>query len=249
MTSTLVALLLAHVVADFLLQTNSMTKQKRKPRILLLHGVIVLFTAQLALGRFDAWETIALAAGHIAIDFFKVYVLPDRLVSFLTDQGLHIITILTVAFYAPTLYTDGYWANITWLPAVMITWLPAVMILASGFIVTTKAGSHAVKLFFQDQEWSDMADTDDSLPHAGRFIGLLERSLIFILFIAGQPAGIGLLIAAKSVLRFKADREKKETEYVIIGTLASFGWAMITSWGTLKLLETVQPIGISLGLP
>lgn len=241
MTSTLVALLLAHVVADFLLQTNSMTKQKRKPRILLLHGVVVLLTAQLALGRFDAWETIALAAGHIAIDFFKVYVLPERLVSFLTDQGLHIITILTVAFYAPTLYTDGYWAN--------ITWLPAVMILASGFIVTTKAGSHAVKLFFQDQKWSDMADTDDSLPNAGRFIGLLERSLIFILFIAGQPAGIGLLIAAKSVLRFKADREKKDTEYVIIGTLASFGWAMITSWGTLKLLETVQPIGISLGLP
>ncbi len=241
MTSTLVALLLAHVVADFLLQTNSMTKQKRKPRILLLHGVIVLFTAQLALGRFDAWETIALATGHIAIDFFKVYVLPDRLVSFLTDQGLHIITILTVAFYAPTLYADGYWAN--------ITWLPAVMILASGFIVTTKAGSHAVKLFFRDQEWSDMVDTDDSLPNAGRFIGLLERSLIFILFIAGQPAGIGLLIAAKSVLRFKADREQKETEYVIIGTLASFGWAMVVTWATILLLQTVHPHGIAFALP
>ena len=241
MTSTLAAFLFAHVVADFLLQTNSMAKQKRKPKILLLHGVIVLITTQLALGRFDAWETIALATGHIAIDIFKVYALPDRLVSFLTDQALHIITFLAVAFYAPTLYADGHWAN--------ITWLPAVMILASGFIVTTKAGSHALKLFFQDQNWSDIVDTDNSLPDAGRLIGLLERSLIFILFITGQPAGIGLLIAAKSVLRFKVDREQKDTEYVIIGTLASLGWAMITSWCTLKFLETVQPIGISLGLP
>ncbi|MDE2675888.1 MAG: DUF3307 domain-containing protein [Paracoccaceae bacterium] len=47
MTSTLATLLFAHVVADFLLQTNSMTKQKRKPKILLLHGVIVLVIAQL----------------------------------------------------------------------------------------------------------------------------------------------------------------------------------------------------------
>ena len=250
MTSTLAALLLAHVVADFLLQTNSMAKQKRKPRILLLHGVIVLVTAQLALGRFDAWEIIVLAAGHIVIDIFKVYALPDRLVSFLTDQGLHIITILAVTFYAPTLYTDGYWAD--------ITWLPAVMILASGFIVTTKVGSHAVKLFFQNQKWSGKVITNDSLPkvdnkdnlpNAGSWIGLLERSLIFILIIAEQPAGIGLLIAAKSVLRFKADREQKDTEYVIIGTLASFVWAMVITWATILLLQTVHPLGIELGLP
>ena len=241
MTSTLVALLLAHVVADFLLQTNSMAKQKRKPRILLLHGVIVLVTAQLALGRFDAWEIIALAAGHIAIDIFKVYALPDRLIFFLTDQGLHIITILAVAFYAPTLHTEGYWAD--------ITWLPAVMILVSGFIVTTKVGSHAVKLFFQDQKWSDIGDTEDSLLNAGCLIGLLERSLIFILIIAEQPAGIGLLIAAKSVLRFKADRKQKDTEYVIIGTLASFVWAVVVTWGTILLLQTIHPLGIALGLP
>ncbi|MCY4099286.1 MAG: DUF3307 domain-containing protein [Rhodobacteraceae bacterium] len=170
------------------------------------------------------------------IDIFKVYTLPDRLVSFLTDQALHIITILAIAFYAPTLYAEGYWAN--------ITWLPAVMLLASGFIVTTKAGSHAVKLFFQDQRWPDIMNNHDSLPNAGRLIGLLERSLIFILFIAGQPAGIGFLIAAKSVLRFKADREQKDTEYVIIGTLASFGWAIVASWGTLLLLRTVHPLGL-----
>jgi hypothetical protein len=235
MTSTLAALLLAHVVADFLFQTKDMVAQKRKPQILLLHGVIVLITAQLALGRIDAWEPLALAAAHIVIDTIKVYALPDRLASFVTDQAAHVATILAVALYAPNLYASGIWAS--------QTWIPAAMILAAGFIITTVAGGHAVAYLVS--QWSDKMDNTESLPNAGRWIGLLERGIIFILILAGQPGGIGFLIAAKSVLRFDAERKKSITEYVIIGTLASFGWAMAATWGTLVLLETVPPLGIS----
>jgi hypothetical protein len=44
----------------------------------------------------------------------------------------------------------------------------------------------------------------------------------------GQAQGVGLLIAAKSILRFGAVKDDRRlSEYVIIGTLASFGWALI----------------------
>ncbi len=233
MTSTLAALLLAHVAADFLLQTNAMVATKRRPGTLLLHGVIVLLTTQLALGRVDAWEPLALAAAHIVIDTIKAYALPARLASFLADQAVHVATILAVAIWSPTLYAHGLWAS--------YDWLPAAMILVAGAITATIAGGHAVALLVS--QWSDTMDNSESLENAGRWIGLLERGIIFILIFAGQPGGIGFLIAAKSVLRFDAERKQNVTEYVIIGTLASFGWAMTATWGTLWLMQTVPPLG------
>lgn len=91
--------------------------------------------------------------------------------------------------------------------------------------------------------------TRQSLPGGGQMIGILERGLIFGLMIAGLPAGIGFLIAAKSVLRFETiqsggeDDSRQMAEYVIIGTLASFAWALAVSMGTLALLHSL------LGLP
>lgn len=239
MLETFAALLLAHVAADFLFQTNTMVARKREPLMLFLHGIIVLATAQIALGRVDAWEPFALAGAHVIIDAIKVYALPNRLASFLSDQTAHLATLLVVATYAPDLFAGGLWAD--------LQWLPAAMFLASGFFIATIAGGHAVA--FLVQRWSSDLDVTESLPNAGRWIGLLERGIIFLLIVAGQPAGIGFLIAAKSVLRFDAERKQNVTEYVIIGTLASFGWAMVATWTTLALLNTVPALGITLGSP
>src|SRR3989338_5520432 len=48
------------------------------------------------------------------------------------------------------------------------------------------------------------AASPDGLTGGGRVIGLLERGLIFAMILLGQPEGVGLLIAAKSILRFGA---------------------------------------------
>ena len=231
MTETLAALLLAHVVADFLLQTDAMVATKKRPGTLLLHGIIVLATAQIALGRVDAWEPIALAAAHIAIDIVKAYALPERLASFLADQAAHLATIFAVAALTPTLYAGGLWAD--------LAWLPGAMTLAAGLIIAAPAGGHAVALLVKP-----LAEAaTEGLPNGGRLIGLLERGIIYLLIVVGQPAGIGFLIAAKSVLRFEATKEDQGAgEYVIIGTLASFGWAMVTGWAVLALLEGLPPL-------
>ncbi|MGE5604693.1 MAG: hypothetical protein ACM3YE_03265 [Bacteroidota bacterium] len=49
---------------------------------------------------------------------------------------------------------------------------------------------------------------------AGRVIGILERWLIMILMLSGQYAGIGFVLTAKSVTRFKNfDEEQFEYNY------------------------------------
>jgi len=240
MIETLAALLFAHILADFVFQTDAMVANKRKPAMLLLHGVIVLLTAQVALGRIAAWELLALAIAHIAIDVVKVYALPDKLSSFFADQAAHLATIFAVALYAPTLFAGGLWANV--IPA------PALMTIAGGFILTTFAGAHVLRLLVK--RWDDTEVTLPSgLPNGGRLIGILERGIIFMLVLTGNPAGVGFLIAAKSVLRFEATqtgsdgKDHSVGEYVIIGTLASFGWALAVSWATVAILTHLSPLG------
>lgn len=60
---------------------------------------------------------------------------------------------------------------------------------------------------------------------AGRWIGILERLLIYVLVIAGQAAAAGIVVAAKSILRYpeiSAKPQRIAPEYVLIGSLASW---------------------------
>jgi hypothetical protein len=69
----------------------------------------------------------------------------------------------------------------------------------------------------------------ESLSNAGKFIGMLERLLVFIFIVTGHWEGIGFLLAAKSVFRFsdlKESKDRKMTEYILIGTLLSFSIAL-----------------------
>lgn len=76
---------------------------------------------------------------------------------------------------------------------------------------------------------SDLQD-EQSLKQAGRLIGFLERVLIFAFVVMGQWAAIGFLLAAKSIMRFNDTRSAKRpvSEYVLLGTLLSFGFAIAT---------------------
>ena len=69
------------------------------------------------------------------------------------------------------------------------------------------------------------ADIPDESNGAGRWIGILERLLIFVLVVAGQAAAAGIVVAAKSILRYpeiSAKPQRIAPEYVLIGSLASW---------------------------
>ncbi|NLT04061.1 MAG: DUF3307 domain-containing protein, partial [Bacteroidales bacterium] len=88
------------------------------------------------------------------------------------------------------------------------------------------------------KRWSPTESSNQSLPNAGKWIGYLERILILTFILTGNMEGVGFLLAAKSIFRFgelsKAS-EIKTTEYVLIGTLASFTIAIILGTILLKI--------------
>lgn len=241
MTATFAALLFAHTCADFLLQSNAMAeaKQARRPGPLLLHGLIVLATASLALAPATPdgpvmLALLALAVAHVLIDLAKSFAPATSLSAFLVDQAAHGVTLVALAWLMPDLFAQSLWAG--------ADWLPGVMILITGLVVATQAGGYAIGMLVRP---FGRAFRAEGLPRGGQLIGQLERGLIFLLIVSGQPGSVGFLIAAKSILRFDASKRKqKVAEYVIIGTLASFGWALVSAYATLALLQSVPPLGI-----
>lgn len=234
MTETFTALLFAHVLADFVFQTRWIAAQKKRPAVLLLHGLIVLAVAALATGRIDAPGLALLAVAHIAIDAVKLHLAGPGLRGFLADQAAHLVTLLVLAALRPDLWSGGLWSG---LPA-----LPGLMALAAGLILATRAGGFAVGLLMLP--WAE-TELPQGLQDGGRLIGVLERGLIFLLVLMGEPAGIGFLIAAKSVLRFDtASKDQRAGEYVIIGTLASFGWALVFAHATMLMMAHLPPTGL-----
>jgi len=78
---------------------------------------------------------------------------------------------------------------------------------------------------------------DEKEYNAGRFIGILERALIFILVLKTQYAAVGLILAAKGFTRFKELDKRNRAEYVLIGTLLSTLLAIVVALITKTLLQ------------
>jgi len=244
MAETFAALLIAHVAADFVLQTRWMVANKRRPAAFALHGLAVLATALLAIGPRDA-DALLLLTGltlaHLAIDAVKTWGPWRGLAPFLADQAAHIAVIAALALWQPGLWATGWGAHqsANALPGAALH----LALLAAGLVACARAGGFAVGLMMARY---DGADLPKGLENGGNLIGLLERGLIFLMVLIGQPAGIGFLIAAKSVLRFDAaSRDQTAGEYVIIGTLASFGWALAVTYATLTLAAALPPLEIA----
>lgn len=57
-------------------------------------------------------------------------------------------------------------------------------------------------------------------------IGAIERWLILVFVCMGHYEALGLLVAAKSIIRF-SDSQTNKTEYVLAGTLLSIFLAVL----------------------
>ena len=65
-----------------------------------------------------------------------------------------------------------------------------------------------------------------SAARVGATIGVLERLLILAFVLTNAPAAIGLVIAAKTLARFKQLDDRQFAEYYLLGTLASVSVAV-----------------------
>ena len=227
---TALAMLTAHVLADFVFQTNWIIANKRKPAVLVLHAGIVFVCTTVALGG-SVQLALFIGLVHLAIDAVKTYTpSTDTLWAYFTDQAAHLLTIAVAAWLVPSAMAMGLWAH-------HIDTLLPIAVFVTGLILATRAGFPAIGYLMA--RFPVKNDTE-GLENAGKIIGLLERTLIYLMVMIGEPAGIGFLIAAKSILRFDTvSKDRAISEYVIIGTLASFGWALIMALVTQTILKAL----------
>lgn len=226
----LTKLILAHLLTDFVLQPTSWIISRNTNHFaskhLYFHGVITGLVALLMLGVQYWWVALVILITHTLIDGWKSYQ-PDKVIYFLMDQGFHLLVILGcwyASFFTPeqTLFTLSKLNTVdTW---ALITAFVFLTIPAGVFIGQATKG------------WRNQIENFDSLANAGKWIGIIERIMILLLVMRGQFEAIGLLIAAKSIIRFsEKDRTEIKTEYLLIGTLMSIGIAIITGIIVVKM--------------
>lgn len=232
----LVKLILAHILGDFLLQPNSWVKAKEDKKALAwqlyAHAAIHGFLSFLLLFDMGSWKLIAcIVVSHLIIDYIKLkfQTASTTIIWFIIDQILHLSVILFLGLY---------WQNNE---KELFDFLlsDTFIILATAILFLTKPVS--IILVILTKPWSDAISTEKekSLKYAGKYIGYLERLLVFVFICTNHFEAVGFLLATKSVFRFgdlKESKERKLTEYILIGTLLSFGIALLVGLLTQYLL-------------
>lgn len=223
----LIKLLSAHFLGDFVFQPLSWVKEKEAKKIralklylhLVLHGILVLMLL---------WDVryIRVAASvmlaHGLIDLLKLYAQKEhhRPLWFIIDQVLHLLSLVAIwyLFFKPQFVFPETDFNLVW-------------IFAAALLFLTVVSGIAIQVLMSNWSYDFEKDDKASLKEAGKYIGILERLFVFTFVVTGHWEGIGFLLAAKSVFRFgdlRKSKDRRLTEYVIIGTLLSFGLAVAT---------------------
>lgn len=240
------ALLAAHLLGDFVLQTDGMALRKRHGRVLALHAGVVAAVSYLLVGRWLWWEVpVAIWVSHAAIDAVKARVRQPGVTALVLDQGAHLAVIVALVALLPAerIEPASMWGRVFG-EGLMATW-----VLVAGAVICVRLGGmligYWVRPYLEEIRQTAVNPTmppTRGLTNGGRAIGQWERALVFLFILGGQPAAIGFLIAAKSIFRFGElkDRENRmEAEYITIGTLMSFGWALAISYLTVWAMARV----------
>jgi hypothetical protein len=134
--------------------------------------------------------------------------------------------------------TLTHWLGLTTivLAAIALAWWPAAG-LVRGLL-------DRVKPDVDDSASPPELDPWKNQRGLGLWIGRLERSLMVLLLIAGAPTAVGLVVAAKSILRFPeitSDKPTVTAEYVLVGSLASWGIAVAIGYTANQLISQLPP--------
>ncbi|RAJ16171.1 DUF3307 domain-containing protein [Olleya aquimaris] len=223
-------LVLAHAIGDFVLQPDKWVKDKAEKKHrskylyfhILIHALALLVVLQFNVSYWIG--IVSIVVSHYVIDLIKMN-LTKKINArhlFLMDQMAHLLIILGVTKYYTSFTLDmsilfGKNSVALFLAIIMLTSISAVImrLIMSQWVI-------------EDE------NEDHSLEKAGKYIGILERLFVFGFIVLNQWSAIGLLITAKSVFRFgdlSKSKNRKLTEYVLIGTLLSFGIAIAVGLG------------------
>ena len=223
----LIKLLLAHIIGDFFLQPQKWVKEKETKRLksgkLYVHVIIHMALVALLFWDIALWPIVLIIGiSHLIIDAAKLLIQNKKTkrALFFVDQLFHVLVIASCYFY----YSEDTLIKVFSLNEDSLLLLTCLLFL-------TIPVSIIMKTIFLKWNISELTKNNESLMDAGKYIGILERLLVFIFIINNHWEAVGFLITAKSVFRFgdlKKSKDRQLTEYILIGTLISFGIAITT---------------------
>ncbi|MCG8477171.1 MAG: DUF3307 domain-containing protein [Cytophagales bacterium] len=245
MLDLIIKLTLAHLAGDFLLQRNAWVEDKQNNKWkssglylhLGMHAVCLLAVLEFNISKY--WlGMLSILGSHLLIDLSKLYIESrhkSRLWFFL-DQLAHFAVIITVATAYSSVKTD--WS---------VIYSSQTLLFLSAVLCCTSAGAILIPILMSPWDKQIKAIEEDperdALPKAGKYIGMLERLLVFSFIAINQWAGVGFLLTAKSIFRFgdlSKGKDRKLTEYILIGTLLSFGLAIGIGLGYNYVLKIMK---------
>ena len=223
-----VLLILAHLLGDFILQPDSWVahKEKNKAKSIYLYIHVFIHAALTFLFLWNLelwWVVVIIGVTHYIIDAAKLIFQKqnNKKLWFFIDQALHISVILGIVIYLNGINFENLinQRSILFFTGLVFLTLPTSVLIRNLLSAWSPITRDHSKI------------QTESLVHAGKYIGILERVLVFVFIIVNHWEGVGFMIAAKSVFRFSdlaEAKQRKLTEYVLIGTLLSFGIAILT---------------------
>lgn len=220
--------LLAHILGDFVFQSEKWVKNKEEKKVksvklyvhIAVHAFLLLLILQFNLKEY--WlGFLLIITSHYIIDVLKLYLQKKKTkrIWFFVDQILHLLTLFLIS----TLYTD-------FSISIENFFTDKLLLLFIFILLVSSVSAIIIKIIITQWNPEKKTENDDSLAKAGRYIGILERLFVFIFVITNHWEAIGFLLAAKSVFRFgdlTSSKDRKLTEYILIGTLLSFGFAIL----------------------
>lgn len=233
MPTLLIKLILAHLIGDFVLQSDRMVAdiERKKWRSVQLYGhILIHFALIIILTGFELQylvPAILLSLAHLAIDLLTKIILQHKvknIYNLIIDQSLHLCTILLFVRYF-----HEFKLKIAQLAG------DKQLLLLTALIMVTYVTSVVIKKIL---DRVNFRINKKGIKDAGKLIGMLERLFVFGFVVMSFWEGIGFLLAAKSIFRFGDLKENKEiqlTEYILVGTLLSFGFAILIGMAYLKL--------------
>lgn len=233
-------LYLAHLIGDFLLQSDRIAKNKREASALAAHAGIHVALAclivNIGLSRRVVIAVILLALVHALFDYTKARLSKDTWVAFAVDQACHLLAVAGASVWlaAPDWSSAAVIlraiAKTKWLYLYLCAYVAVVF--GGGFFVQKVTQS------FLERIGDGVATLKPGLPNAGKYIGWIERLLILTFVIGHYGEAVGFLLAAKALARYpeiKDDTKGHFAEYFLVGTLTSVGLALVGGVVVLKL--------------
>ncbi|OAN84415.1 hypothetical protein A8B78_07120 [Jannaschia sp. EhC01] len=207
---TFAALFLAHVIADYVLQTTWMVVNKKRPIAMAAHIGLVLGTMCATTLTLNPWF-LALALLHLWIDIIKTYAMPEGLGAYVADQVLHIASIAGIALLAPQIWPMS--------PLAEVEALPLYYMIVGGVLFAARGGQYAVAML--------MGARGPGSSH-GVVLGWAERAALCVVLISGWPIWVAAVIALKGIymgLSFVGRDEGARTR-LFLGSGISLAWGL-----------------------